>query len=258
MHIGPQACTDWYGFNTQRAPTDNPLVRKAIAAAIDKQILIDIVVKKAHVSATTFTHPLSFGAINPKTEQVGIEFDPEQANKWLEEAGYPNGQGFPEVILTHPEGESYQAIAKGIKTLLKHYLNIDITVTALDWDRFWDAIQPLNSTTSPHLFRVSWCSDYPDANDWLPSVFHRDTGLNWLNGNNLDLFVQAVDEAKPISDPTQRQELYRRAEQILTEQEVAIIPLYFTNAQFLVKPWVKNWYNMAYGGQHIRNWSLVD
>lgn len=252
---GPLACTEWYGLNTQRAPMDNLLVRKAIAAAIDKQLLIDIVIKGNHIPAMTFTHPLSFGSVNQKEQKIGIAFDPEQAKQWLEQAGYPEGQEFPELVLMHPSGETHRGIANGIKTLLKHYLNINLKVTALDWNHYLDQIIPLQPS-SPHLFRVSWCSDYPDANDWLHAVFHRDSPFNWLTGINLEPFVQAVDKAQRISEPNQRKKLYHHAEQILTEQEVAIVPIYFSNTQFLVKPWVKGWFNMAFGGQHIRDWSL--
>jgi ABC-type oligopeptide transport system substrate-binding subunit len=54
------------------------------------------------------------------------------------------------------------------------------------------------------------------------------------------------------------QQLYRRAEQILIEDEVATMPLYFNSPRFLVSSRVKGWYNKAWGGQQIRNWSLED
>jgi oligopeptide transport system substrate-binding protein len=65
-----------------------------------------------------------------------------------------------------------------------------------------------------------------------------------------------VDLAQKVSNPENRRKLYQRAEQILTEEEVAIMPLYFDTAQYLVKPWVKDWYSMAFGGQRIHHWSL--
>lgn len=244
-------CTEWYGFNVKRPPMDNPLVRKAIAASIDKQSLIDIVIKGNHSPATTFTRPPIFGSVDPKAN-VGIPFNPKQAQTWLAEAGYPQGQGFPPVILMHHTSEVHAEVAQGVKTILKHYLNINIEVRDLDFDTFLDT---LNQPTTPHIFRMGWCTDYPDANNWLYEVFHPENGINWNGWNNLE-FAEAVDKAQRISDPAERRKLYHRAEQILTEEEVAIVPIYFSNAQFLVKPWVKGWYNMAFGGQHIRYWSL--
>jgi len=254
MRISPQFCTELYGFNTQLPPMNKPLVRKAISAAIDKQILIDVVIKGNHSLATTFTRPPIFGSVDPK-EEVGIQFNPKQAQAWLAEAGYPDGQGFPKVVLLHHESEIHHEIAKGIKTILKHYLKIDIEILELDYDSYLDKL--FDKTQTPHIFRIGWCADYPDANNWLHEVFHPEKGINWIGWNNRE-FAELVDKAQQVSDPQERKQLYRRAEQILNETEAAIVPIYFASAEFLVKPWVKNWHNMAFGGQHIRYWSLED
>ncbi|MDM8558781.1 peptide ABC transporter substrate-binding protein [Thiotrichales bacterium HSG14] len=253
IYSSPHFCTEFYGFNTQKPPMNNLLVRKAIAAAINKQTLITFIMKANHIPAMTFTRPPIFGSVK-LNGGVGIPFSPKQAKAWLAEAGYPEGKGFPQVILTHDVGANHSNIARGIKTILKHYLNIDIEVRALDGDRYYDII---DQPTTPHIFRLGWCADYPDANNWLHEVFHPDKGINWVGWDNRE-FAKVVDKAQQISDPQERQKLYRRAEQILTEEEAAIIPLYFSTSQVLLKPWVKGWYNMSFGGQHIRNWRLED
>ncbi|EDN69509.1 oligopeptide ABC transporter periplasmic oligopeptide-binding protein [Beggiatoa sp. PS] len=210
--------------------------------------------KDNHSLATTFTRPPIFGSVDPK-EEVGIQFNPKQAQAWLAEAGYPDGQGFPKVVLLHHESEIHHEIAKGIKTILKHYLKIDIEILELDYDSYLDKL--FDKTQTPHIFRIGWCADYPDANNWLHEVFHPEKGINWIGWNNRE-FAELVDKAQQVSDPQERKQLYRRAEQILNETEAAIVPIYFASAEFLVKPWVKNWHNMAFGGQHIRYWSLED
>ncbi|MDM8559782.1 peptide ABC transporter substrate-binding protein [Candidatus Parabeggiatoa sp. HSG14] len=250
--INDYFCTEWYGFNTQRFPMNKSLVRKAIAAVIDKKTLLNVVIKESHLPATTFTRPPIFGAINPKEKEVGILFNPKKAKAWLAEAGYPEGRGFPKVILMYNTSKTHQKVAKAIKTLLKYYLNIDIEIQQFD---FIPYINMLNQSIKPHIFRMGWCADYPDAHNWLYDVFHPKNGINWINWNHRE-FTNVVNKAQQISNPAERKKLYYRAEQILTEEEVAIIPLYFSNIQFLVKPWVKNWYPMAFGGQHIRYWAL--
>lgn len=251
LHVSPQFCTEWYGFNVQRAPMDNPLVRKAIAAAIDKQTLIDIVIKGGESPALTFTRPPIFGAVAPE-EGVGIPFNPKQAKAWLAEAGYPDGKDFPKVELVYNTSEVRKDVANAVKTILKHYLNIVIEVRPLDFDRYMASLVP---PKSPQLFRAGWCTDYPDANNWLYERFHPKSGDNWIGWNNSE-FAEVVEKAQRSVDPTERKRLYRRAEQILTEEEAAIVPMYYSNAQFLVKPWVKGWFNMAFGGQHIHAWAL--
>jgi ABC-type oligopeptide transport system substrate-binding subunit len=257
MRIGTLACTEWYGFNTQKAPTDNLLVRKAIAAAIDKRLLVDVVVKGSNIPAMTLVHPLVYGAVN--SDEVSVPFNPEQAKAWLKEAGYPNGVGFPKIVLMHPTNETHKKIAGGIKTLLKHFLNIDIDVHELDWKRYNNTVFPLQpgSENSPHIFRYSVCVKYPDAINWL-GPFHSDYRLNWISRNNSELFDKIVDKARQAATKEKHDKLSHRAEQLLIEEDAAILPLYFSNTRFLVKSRVKGWHNMVFGGQHIRNWSLAD
>jgi len=252
QRLSPKFCTEWYGFNVQQPPLDNPLVRKAIAAAIDKKTLIDIIIKANHLPAMTFTRPPVFGAVEVSgPKKVGIYFDPVFAKQWLAKAGYPEGKNFPQLFLISNISELNYKTAKTIKTMLKHYLNINVEIRMLDFERYLKVIK----LPRPHIFRMNWCANYPDANNWLYEVFHPDKGINWIAWNNRD-FANIVDEARSVSDPVRRKVLYRRAEKILTETETAIIPLYFSNTLFLVKPWVKGWYQKGFGGQHIRNWSL--
>ncbi|MFK5971323.1 MAG: peptide ABC transporter substrate-binding protein [Candidatus Marithrix sp.] len=251
-YVSPDLCTEWYGFNMQRSPMDNILVRKAIAAAIDKKTLLNVTNKREHIPTTTFTRSPVFGAVDPN-EEIGIVFNPKRAKAWLAEAGYPDGKDFPEVVLMYNDTANNKKQVTAVKTILKHSLNINIEIHKFDFATYANT---LAQTTKPHMFRMSWCAaDYPDAHNWLYTLFHPDKGINWVGWNNRE-FADLVEQASRISDPVERKDLYRRAEQILTEFEVAIVPLYFLNTQFLVKPWVKNWYPMAFGGQHIRDWVL--
>ena len=92
----------WYiGFNQSISPLDQPLVRKAIAAALDKQLLFEKVLRLMGNTASTFTSPPSFGHVDAEAK-IGIPFDPQQARKWLAEAGYPDGRNFPKIYLSGP------------------------------------------------------------------------------------------------------------------------------------------------------------
>lgn len=253
FHHRPDFCTYFYGFNTQKIPTDNPLVRKAIAAAINKKLLIQLITKGGEKPAYTFTRPPIFGSVDPK-KGVGIHFNPKQAQQWLAEAGYPNGKGFPGIILMHNISETHAAIAQAVKTMLEHYLHIRVTIKQLDWDSYNRAIK---TETATNMFRYGWCADYPDANNWLNDLFHPDTSSNLIHWNNRQ-FADLIDRAKQERSPAIRQQLYQQAETILNETDAAIVPISFATAAYLVQPRVKNWFHMALGGQQIGLWKLAD
>lgn len=103
------------------------------------------------------------------------------------------------------------------------------------------------------MFRYGWCGDYPDANGWLNDLFHPFRSSNHIGWENRE-FAELMDKARENSDTEARKQYYRRAEQILTEEEAVVVPIYFEIAHCLIKPRVKGWYHMAMGGQHIRDW----
>ncbi len=76
--------------------------------------------------------------------------------------------------------------------------------------------------------------------------------IGWENKEYSNL----IEKAKAEGDKAKRKAFYRRAEEILCEEEAIVVPIYFEIAHSLVKPRVKGWYHMAMGGQHIRNWHL--
>ena len=247
----PNFCTEIYGFNTRVSPTDNPLVRKALVMAVNKQLLINFVIKGEHIAATTFTRPPIFGSVAPN-KKVGLAFNPDKARHLLAEAGYPDGKNFPPLILVHNLSETHEVIANGFKTMWKHYLNIDIEIRALDFDSYVDT---LYKPKDVNLFRLGWCADYPDANNWLFDAFHPEKSPNFVGWKN-DTFAQQVELAQRTTDTIARIALYEQAEKILNEEATVLLPIYFASADYLVKPWVQDWYSMAFGGQQIRNWGL--
>lgn len=250
-HIAPQFCTDSFFFGIHIPPTDNLLVRKAIAAAIDKDLIINFILK-GNQAAYTFTRPPIFGSVDP-TDDVGIHFNLKQARAWLAEAGYPNGKDFPKLRLMHPISEIHSEVSKAIQIILKHNLNIDVEIQSLDFEPYMETIK---KPDKPNLFRYGWCADYPDAHNWLYDVFHPKFSEELVGWKNQE-FQDIIEKASMSPDSEERKRLYRRAEQLLVQEDVVIVPIYFNTANYLVKNRVKNWYSMAVGGQQIKNWSLT-
>ncbi len=250
--ITPTLCTYYFGFNTARPPMDQPLVRKAFSAAINRQLLIDKVVRGEQTPATTFARPPVFGAV-PVGGGVGIGYDPGRARKWLAEAGYPGGKGFPEVVLMYNTSENHGRIAQAIQQMWRRELKVPVKLENQEWKVY------LNTTRrrdGPHIFRMGWCADYPDANNWLMEVFHPTKSVNRVHWDNAE-FARITERAQVARDPAERKRLYRRAEQILNEEQAVIAPVYFYTSVALTKPYLKR--KVApLGGNHIRDWRFTD
>lgn len=220
----------FYGFNIDRPPFNNVLVRKAFAASVDK----DEIVKQAiHFKfqniahAMTLTPPEILG--RDLYGDVGIPFDPARAKEYLQQAGYTNMESFPSVtLLVYTRGEAapggYYRIAKTIAGMWETHLGVKVNVDASG--SIGDYMNRLQNNP-PELYGLGWGADYNDPDNFLKDLFHSGSEFNYAHFNNKK-FDSLVDEAANLSDPAERQLLYIQAEQILSEQEVVIIPLFHT------------------------------
>jgi oligopeptide transport system substrate-binding protein len=99
LKIFPDVCTYYYGFTNNKPPFDDPLVRSAFSAAIDRVSLVENVLKGGQLPANTFAPVGIFGNAASDPDIAPWALDPElgkeKAQEWLAEAGYPGGEGFP-------------------------------------------------------------------------------------------------------------------------------------------------------------------
>jgi oligopeptide transport system substrate-binding protein len=231
IHMHPYFGTYYYTLNTTVPPLDNPRVRMALAMSIDRKAIVENVTKGGQLPAHTFTPPDTLGY----TSNASVPYDVEQARQLLAEAGYPDGQGFPEIRLLFNTLETHHKIAVAIQQMWKQALNINISLYNQDWKVYLDSMRTMNY----QMARAAWIGDYIDPNTFL-DMFVTDGGNNrtgWSNAEYDDLIARAAGE----TDQQQRFALFQRAEAILMD-EVPIIPIYTYARIFLKSPDVKGWY----------------
>ncbi len=252
LTMAPDLCTYYYGFNNEKAPFDNVLVRKAFASAIDRQSLIDYILKGGQSPAQTFTCPGIFGHVDGVAEGIGYPYDEEAAQGYLAEAGYPNGEGFPEVTLMHNTSEGHSKIAQFVAQSFMDALNVTVNVVNQEWKVYLDTCR----TDAPQIYRMGWCADYPDANNWVNEVFNSASGSNYANYNS-PAYDALVEQAARESDPAVRLDLYKQAETLMCDTDVAIAPIYFYTIVNLTKPYVVRTF-APLGGEHWDTWDIIN
>ncbi|MHB0856609.1 MAG: peptide ABC transporter substrate-binding protein [Anaerolineae bacterium] len=256
LHIAPALCTGYYGFNVTKPPFDNVKVRQAFSYATDRQKLIDTVLKGEQLPAKTFAPPGIFGSPAEADDFDAITFDPEKARALLAEAGYPNGEGLPEITLMFNTSEGHQKIAEFMQATWKEVLGVEITLANQEWAVYLET----TSEDAPQIFRMAWCADYPDENNWVLEVFHPTKSENRTKWSKDDpaaqAFMKAVEDAAAAADPEERVKLYAEAEKILCTDQAIIIPQYYYTRVVLNKPYVERTYS-ALGGEHVDKWKVL-
>ncbi len=261
LSIEPRLCTYYYGFVTTKPPFDNVLVRKAFAAAIDSQALIDNVLKGGQLPAHTFACPGIWGApVDDMTIApylLDIAEGKAKAQEFLAEAGYPNCEGFPEVILMHNISEGHALIAQAIQEMWRENLGCTVKIETMEWSAYLNMLLPDSpDEDKPQIYRLGWCADYPDEANWVGDVFNSKSTQNYAKFFN-DEFDAAVEEALGEQDLEKRAALYNRAEHLLIDENMAIAPIYYYTRVNMFKPYLtEHPVNPAGGTVHMDKWVL--
>jgi oligopeptide transport system substrate-binding protein len=254
----PDPCTYYYGFTNNKYPFDNVHVRRAFSMAIDRQSLIDNVLKGGQTPATSFAPPGIFGA--PAPGEVGLGYDPEGAKAelqmFLDEEGLTVDEfNDLDIVLMHNTSEGHARIAAAIQQFWADVLGVEVRVENQEWAVYLDTLQntsPLEDM--PHVWRMGWCADYPDENNWVHEVFNAEAGANRLR-RELGDFDALTAAAAIESDPAKRAEMYREAETILADTEAAYAPIYHYTIVNVSKPWLTRNFP-ALGGNDFYNWVI--
>jgi len=226
LYIGPRDCTYIYGFNVEKAPFDNVHARRAFSAAIDRQTLIDAVLKAGQQPAGFFSRPnFAASATQEEYPDLGTRSDPELAVQELELYFADTGltrETMPPITLMHNTDEAHAIVAQAIQQMWKNTLGIEVQIASQEWQSYLDLLDE----DAPQVFRYGWCADYPDPHNFLSDVYYSTSGNNDTNWANAE-YDALLDEAKLMLDFEARKPLYARAEHILTWEDCAIAPIYF-------------------------------
>jgi oligopeptide transport system substrate-binding protein len=270
LFIAPALCTYYYGFTNTKPPFDDVRVRRAFSAAIDRQSLIDNVTKGGQIPATTLAPPGIFGAPEPGT--LGQGYDPELAQASLQE--FLDEQGITidefnttyDIVLGYNTSEAHASIAAAIQQMWNDTLGADVRVENQEWTVFLDTVNKDTPVEDAfHAYRLGWCADYPDENNWVHEVFNSEAGANRLRRNCADAnctettgpsrFDELTTQAGQSQDPDERVELYREAEDILAREEAAYAPIYHYTTVNMSKSWLQRNYPPL-GGNDFFNWKI--
>ena len=214
-------------YNNQSPPFDDPLVRQAFSRAIDRNAYVSAVQQGIGAPALGWLPPGLPGA--SADVGSGLNFDPEAARALLDEAGYPGGEGFPEVTFTVGDVGSNRLSAEFFQEQLKQNLGIDLQIETLEEGAFFDSYFEGNF----QVIWSSWFADYADPENWLPSQFATDGGFNLLFYSNEqvdELFAQAAVEL----NQDLRLSLYDKAHRMIIEDQ-ALTPIFYPERNYLVR-----------------------
>jgi len=233
----PFLATYYYIINTEEPPLDNVHIRRALSMALDRSEIVGKLKEAGEEPALGLTPSVmrDYTRLKDYDKVECAGFDPEQAAKEMELAGYPGGKGCPEIKVLYNTSEGHRAIAELIQAQWKRHLGINITLRNEEFGTY------LNSRRENdfQIARAGWTADYPDPNTFL-DLYVTDGPQNDTKWSNAE-FDQLIKDAANEADSAKRLKILADAERILMEQ-LPIIPIYYYVDKEMFRPYVKGYY----------------
>jgi len=207
--------------SVKNSPLKNKLVRQAIGYGIDRKEIIKYQKNSIGKPASKGFVPEGMPGFDAYKIE-GFNFNFERAQQLLVEAGYPNGEGAPEITLVATV--EFQSLCQYLQKAMGNLglkVNIDIHTTSSMTQRI--ALFDVN------FYRKSWVADYPDAINYFQlfysNNFYPENGSNYTHFDSPEydlLYEAALYENNDVI----RYDLYKKM-QLLIQEEVPVIPLFY-------------------------------
>lgn len=245
LERSPEMASQYYEFNTTKEPFNNLKVRQAFCYAIDRNKIIEEVLKgEAYGPGVNGICPPSFKGYDI-TKITGYDFDAEKAKKLLAEAGYPNGKGFPKVKIELNSGGAKNAnVVLEIQKQLMEVLNVNVDFEVVPQKQKLDDAKYARA----EIFRAAWIADFPSPENFLwilyggtvPNDLSQPSYPNTTRYKNAD-FDKLFDEGKAAKTQEEAYAAFMKAEQTMIN-DAPVMVLWYDENYRLVKSNVRNIY----------------
>jgi peptide/nickel transport system substrate-binding protein len=238
----PGMRVEYYGFQHRSDLFGNTDVRRAINYAIDRQFLVDSVLKG-------FGEPAIYGFVPPSAPGYdaksieGFTFNPDRARELMISAGFEDAQTFPVLTVQINDGNpTALEVAEAVQKMLADNLGITVELSILPRDKHYEEIELGNVD----IWRDGWIADYPDPENFL-KLFHgklvpedsvKASYLNTVRFSDPD-FDENFELSTRERDPDLRQRMLLNADSIVIDK-AAVAPLYYEEWVWLVNKRVQN------------------
>ncbi len=242
----PYLGTYYVGFNVEKAPFDDVRVRRAFSMAINRNLIVDRVTRRAEPVAKGHI-PIALASADPEyatfRERAGDLIGPqdiEGAKELLKEAGYDESNPLPQIEYLYNTSDEHKLIAEQLQAMWTA-MGADVRLRNVEWG------VRLNMTAAGEFqfARLGWISDYLDAMSFL-DLFTTGNPQNDPNLANAR-YDELLKQARSEPDPIKREGLMIEAEKILIDEEVAVAPLFYYTEPFLRRTEIKNLKRNAVG-----------
>lgn len=242
--------TYYVSLNLQRDAFKDAKVRKALSLAIDRDYVANTIMQGTYSAADSIVGPgivdeSGYFHDNGNAPYISADYEANlaEAKKLLEEAGYPNGEGYPTIEYSTNDVGYHVPLAEYLQQAWGD-LGITLTINKMEWSSF----TPARRAGEYDVARNGWVMDYNDPSNML-DLFCSGNGNNDGKYSNPD-FDAAIDASR-VADSAEHFAQLHKAEDILME-DMGCLPIAYYNDYWLQSSSLKGTWHSPYGYWYLQ------
>jgi cationic peptide transport system substrate-binding protein len=219
-----QAFSQLLWMNSAKPPFDNVKVRRALAHAINKELIIKALLQGFGQVQQSIVGDLPGLKWAHDPSIHGYEYNPAKANQLLDEAGLPK-KGNARFAVTILATEGFRVkLSEALRAMLTT-VGIESSIKSYTWATYIARIRQDRDTAG--CIWTIFNSRQVDPSIAVINLNGQGIGAggeNWAQWNNPKA-TELISAARSVADQAKRKPLYTQVQKIV-EEEVPVIPLY--------------------------------
>jgi len=211
--------TGFLAFNTQKAPLDNVIVRRALTMAINKPAIMQAIFQETGTVAKNLLPPDVWSA---DSELKDYDYDPDKAKALLQQAGIAKGTTID--LWAMPVQRPYNPNARRMAEMIQadwQKVGINARIVTYEWGEYLKRVKEGDHQAA----LMGWTTATGDPDNFFGPLFSCTAAEGGSNSSKwcYKPFDQLISQARAEQDHHRRVELYRQAQQIMHDQAPAVM-----------------------------------
>ena len=216
---GDGASIRYLVINPLLEPGDDPDVRRAIAAAMDRERIVEDVFAGAATPLYSMI-PTGFEEYQPYFEQYNDADPSDFIDEPVSFTLYYGGEHY---------GPTEASLAQTIERTLEETELFDVELVSTEWAQFTTEAWP-GESGQYEVFLLGWYPDYFDADDYIEPFYACDSFLAMYCEEEVDQLIEAEQQVTDAASE-ERREIFDQIQERVAE-DAPLIPL-FENVPFV-------------------------
>lgn len=258
MQWVPQQTVYYIGFNFNSGVFREANVRRAFAAAIDREKLVEELFGESGAGMRHLIPPDVIGS--SPIDQIGVGYSPDYARQQLASSGFGHCGLMPPITFLISTSDLSLRQAEIIQKMWIDELGCtaaQINIEQVQFGTLLANIHPDAGERRPDVWELAWASYYPDAHNWMADLLHCDDSTNHQNrpcSEEDDL----IRQANLTFDADGRTTFYRQLENHFFSETgiMPLAPLYLRSELRLPQNWL-TYTPATFGGEQFDTY-LID